>query len=315
MVPENLDPLSRLAIRFGSDKFGAHLYTPTYHRMFGHLRDQPLRVLEVGIGGYDTLKAGGSSLRMWAEYFPSARIVGLDISPKDLALPRRVTVVTGSQTDELLLQRLLDEHGPFDIVIDDGSHIVPHVLQTFRFLYPRLNPGAIYVVEDSQTSFMPFVGGHPDGQNTIFSLANAVVLSMHKREGHSVPADQPEVAAFGEMTTGVRVYRNLIVFERGDNTYPSNMAFSLADNQVGRVFALIEREAEDDPSPRGWISRIDMAIWGGDKQLAADLALRAAAANPGDVEVLAELVRLMEWAVRPAEIETIRGMLQRLGTS
>jgi hypothetical protein len=115
MVSESLDPLTRLAIRFGSDKFGAHLYTPIYHRMFNHLREQKLRILEVGIGGYDKPKAGGASLRMWAEYFPCSKIVGLDIAAKDIALPPRVTTVAGSQTDTGLLQRLLDDHGPFNI--------------------------------------------------------------------------------------------------------------------------------------------------------------------------------------------------------
>jgi hypothetical protein len=314
MISENLDPLTRLAIRFGSDKFGAHLYTPIYHSMFGHLRELPLRILEVGIGGYDKAKAGGASLRMWAEYFPCAKIVGLDIAAKDLALPPRVTTVTGSQTDPGLLQRLLDQHGPFDIVIDDGSHLVAHVLATFRFLYPRLDAGAIYVVEDTQTSFTPSAGGNAGGQDTIFSLAHSIVLSMHKLEGHLVAHDRPNLAIFGDITKQVSFYRNLIVFERGDNTYPSNLSFSLADKAVERVFASIEREAENNPSARDSMSRIDMAIWGGDRQKAADLALQAAAANTGDTEVLTELVRMMEWAGRWSEAKAIGTRMQSSGT-
>jgi hypothetical protein len=309
MVPDSLDPLSRLAIRFGSDKFGAHLYTPVYHRMFAPIRDKPLRLLEIGIGGYDKPKAGGASLRMWAEYFPSARVVGLDIAPKTLDLPPRITTVAGSQTDLDLLQRLFDEHGSFDIVIDDGSHIVEHVLTTFQFLYPRLHNGAIYVVEDTQTAFLPGAGGRPSGQDTIFSLAHAIVLSMHKLEGHVIAPDRPDLAMLGNLTETVSFHRNLIVFERGDNTYPSNFGLNLADNAVQRVLRLIEQEAAANPSSRAHLSRIDMAIWGRDGQKAADLAIQAAAANPGDAEVLTELVRMMETAGRPAEAQAINRLL------
>ena len=66
----DIDPLTALAIRHGTDKWGPHFYTPVYHELFAHLRDAAVRLLEIGIGGYGYQTVGGASLRMWADYFP-----------------------------------------------------------------------------------------------------------------------------------------------------------------------------------------------------------------------------------------------------
>jgi cephalosporin hydroxylase len=40
-----------------------------------------------------------------------------------------------------------------DIVIDDASHINDLTIQTFKIVFPYLKEGAIYVVEDTHTSY------------------------------------------------------------------------------------------------------------------------------------------------------------------
>lgn len=308
MTAKKLDPLSRLAVRHGPDKFGAHLYTPIYHKLFSQLRDMPVRILEIGIGGYETPTAGGGSLRMWADYFQFAKIVGLDTVAKDLDLPSRVSIVQGSQIDLALLQGITDEHGPFDIVIDDGSHVVDHALATFRFLYPRMPVGGIYVVEDTQTAFLPLTGGNPSGHDTIFSFAHAISLAMHRREGYAISPDD-ELAKLGDITHAISFYLNLIVFERGENDYPSNLNFQFDHAKVQEVYHSIEREAASNPASRDCLSRIDMAIWGHRPDTAVELAIRAANSYPGDRELLAELVRLMEWAGRNETADALRARL------
>ena len=94
------------------------MYTPMYHRHLAHLRRQPIRLLEIGIGGYDAgLQSGGSSLRMWRTWMPKSRIVGLDLDPRDFGEPR-VTTCVGDQTDRAFLRELVTREGPFDVVID-----------------------------------------------------------------------------------------------------------------------------------------------------------------------------------------------------
>ncbi|MFF4572801.1 hypothetical protein [Streptomyces sp. NPDC001410] len=53
--------LDELAARYGSDKWGAlRFYTPHYANHFGPLRHEPVRILEIGIGGYDSETLGAS---------------------------------------------------------------------------------------------------------------------------------------------------------------------------------------------------------------------------------------------------------------
>jgi hypothetical protein len=309
MRPARLDALTRAAIRSGSDKYGGHLYTPIYHELFAHLRENPLKLLEIGIGGYASVRAGGLSLKMWAEYFPFATIIGLDIEKKNLELPPRVQVVQGSQDDVALLARLSAEFGPFDIVIDDGSHIVQHMIASFQALYPLMADDAIYAIEDTQTSFLPKFGGGPEGRGTVFDLAHKVALEMHRLEGYVQPEPDPVIEEIAIMTRSVSVFRNIVVFRRGANTYPSNMRLDFANAEVLTVFDAIAAQDARDPSPTGVLSRINMLIWAGRHDEAEALAVGAADTFPRDLPLLFELKHMMEWANRPRPLERITAFI------
>ena len=146
-----IDPLSRLATLYGTDKFGYHDYTPVYHALLSGLTGRPLRMLEIGVGGYGDADRGGESLEMWRDFFPHGQITGIDIQKKRLDLGPRVAILQGSQVDPNFLAGVAAERGPFDIILDDGSHRNEHVIETFRLLWPGLVPGGHYIVEDVQT--------------------------------------------------------------------------------------------------------------------------------------------------------------------
>lgn len=153
------DPLTRLAILNGTDKFGYHDYTPHYFSLLKGLRDRPLNMLEIGVGGYGDPARGGESLATWRDFFPEAQITGLDIQEKTMDLGPRVRIVQGSQVDADCLSQIVAERGPFDVILDDGSHRNEHVVESFGLLFPTLKPGGIYLVEDVQTAFFPRFGG------------------------------------------------------------------------------------------------------------------------------------------------------------
>ncbi|GEM_PF-1152038 len=159
MTGRTIDPLTRLAIKYGTDKFGYHDYTPNYYALFRHLKDAPVRLLEIGVGGYQDADRGGESLEVWRDFFPNGQIVGLDIQKKEMDLGPRVTILQGSQVDAGFLAEAVRAHGPFDIIIDDGSHQNEHVVTSFGLLFQTLAAGGIYVAEDVQTSFFPRFGG------------------------------------------------------------------------------------------------------------------------------------------------------------
>jgi demethylmacrocin O-methyltransferase len=305
---QKLDPLTRAAIRHGTDKYGGHLYTPVYHSLFEKRRDEALKLLEIGVGGYEAPHAGGRSLRMWLEYFPYASITGLDISPKNIPLPPRARIYQGSQVEQGILTRLTAERGPFDIIIDDGSHAPEHMIGSFLLLYPNMAPDGIYIVEDTQTCFL----GKRNGNATIFSLAAQLALLMHSREGFAEPSIPPAFAHLGEITSSIAIHRNMIAFHRGANTYPSNHQLDFADPAVQSVFNNITAEAALNPSPDSTISRIDMLIWANRHTEAASLARQTAAAYPTESNLLHELERMMIWANQPEALADIRARLLAL---
>jgi hypothetical protein len=147
--------LTELALKHGSDKAGHHNYTPIYEKYFAPFRDQPITLLELGIGGYEFPDRGGASLKMWYEYFPKADIVGIDLHSKTGLSNERTWVYKASQTDHIFLEGLLKAHGNPNIIIDDASHINKLTIQSFVILFPLLAPGGIYVVEDIESSWAP----------------------------------------------------------------------------------------------------------------------------------------------------------------
>jgi hypothetical protein len=163
LAPSVRRDLTTLARVYWSDKAGAHSYTRHYQAHLGHLRRQPIRLLEIGVGGYESPTWGGASLRMWRDYFPRGEIHGLDIHEKRINEPR-IHVHQGDQSDEALLRGLARAHGPFDVIIDDGSHVNAHVRASFDALFgDYLKPGGFYVVEDLATAYAPDFGGGPVG--------------------------------------------------------------------------------------------------------------------------------------------------------
>jgi hypothetical protein len=145
--------LTELAQRYGSDKWGLHRYTPHYEDHFRHHRDKAVSLLEIGIGGHDRPDAGGASMRMWRQYFPRGQIYGIDVFDKSALDGSRLWTFRGHQGDESFLGKVLEETGPLDVIIDDGSHINRDVLTSFHYLFPRLRTGGVYVIEDLQTAY------------------------------------------------------------------------------------------------------------------------------------------------------------------
>lgn len=150
--------LSTLAMLFETDKL-EHGYIPAYESLLGGLQNKRFNLLEIGIGGFEGFTVGGESLRMWKAYFPHARIHGLDIEDRSAVAENRIAVWQGSQIDPEILARIHAAAGGFDVMIDDGSHRSEHIIATFQILFPRLNRGGLYFVEDTQTSYWPEFGG------------------------------------------------------------------------------------------------------------------------------------------------------------
>lgn len=167
--------LNILASLWDTDKGpGQHDYTRHYARHLRSRRRSVRCVLEVGIGGEAAAHIGGGSLRMWRNYFPRAHIYGVDRYEKKLDADARITALLADQSDACALRRAVDACPPFDLVVDDGSHIASHVITTFEVLFPKLRPGGYYAIEDLETAYLPAYGGGPPGAaDTAAALAKA----------------------------------------------------------------------------------------------------------------------------------------------
>ncbi len=219
--------LTDWAWHFKTDKWGGHWYTPHYERHLRHLRRQPITLLEIGVGGYDLVGEGGASLRMWERWLPRARIVGLDIEDKRWAAGGRIHVHQGNQVDATVLRAIVAEHGPIQVVIDDGSHRPEHIRETFRLLFPLLPDGAIYAIEDTQTSYWPAWGGSTDIDDpaTTIAFVKDLLDGLHHEE---MLIDRPS-SEIDRTVRAVHCYHNLVVIEKGDNSEGTNKAAAAGD--------------------------------------------------------------------------------------
>lgn len=164
--------LNKLAIIYGSDKFGGHEYTPHYMTHLKKFKFKRIKLLEIGVGGYKNPFKGGGSLRMWKKYFPFGKIFAIDIYDKSNIQERRIKIYQGSQVDKPFLEKVLNEIGEPEIIVDDGSHLNEHVIETFKILFPRLESGGVYCVEDTQTSYQESFNGDSKNLNNPQTMMN-----------------------------------------------------------------------------------------------------------------------------------------------
>jgi len=129
----------------GSPPGQFHCYGEAYEKYFLPLKDSELCLLEIGISinGHEV-----PSLCAWKDFFPNAKIVGMDIHDYRKLAIERVWITQGDQGDMEDLLNVSATHGPFDIIIDDGSHYPEHQLVSFGTLFNSLKSNGVYVVED-----------------------------------------------------------------------------------------------------------------------------------------------------------------------
>jgi hypothetical protein len=208
--------LDDLSARFGSDKWGGlHWYTPHYATHFAPLRHDPVTVLEIGIGGYEYESLGGESLYMWQRFFPRGLIYGMDLYAKPGVRGPRIRTIQGDQNDRGFLRSLGERLGPFDIVIDDGSHLNEHVRTSFEELYRFVRPGGYYVIEDLHTSYWPEFGGQvpPGSAQTSMGLLKDLLDELNVSEHAGAGLDRSQLAHPSE----VHAYHDIAFLRKGIN--------------------------------------------------------------------------------------------------
>jgi SAM-dependent methyltransferase len=165
MVDEVPTDLCEIMGRHGSDKGHKdilqckHNYTQQYHKLFRGMRDQAIRVFELGLGTnnpYLPSSMGvngvpGASLRGWKEYFPRAQVFGADIDRDILFSEDRIRTFYCDQTDPTVILNMWNEPAleqSFDIIVEDGLHEFNANVCFFENSFYKVKIGGYFIVED-----------------------------------------------------------------------------------------------------------------------------------------------------------------------
>lgn len=145
-------------IESGSDKYSTHHYERYYRRWLEPFRHKDnLKFVEIGA-------EQGRSINLWDNYFTKAELImglaydntqGRTISRLNQPISgttQRVHIMYGDQSKKETMDRI-KAMGPFDIIVDDGSHIPEHVVFSFFSLWSSVKEGGLYVIEDLETSY------------------------------------------------------------------------------------------------------------------------------------------------------------------
>ena len=180
-------------------------YFDIYERHLGRFRGTSPVMIEIGV-------MGGGSLSMWKEYLgASSRIIGLDINPEcKMHEADGIEVIIGSQDDPVVIDAIFSKYPKVDIILDDGSHIMHHMIASFELMYNRLQPNGVYIVEDTHTCYWNEYGGGLMRKGSFMEFVKHKmdeINAVHTR--NTLP-----ISEFTRSTDCIACYDSIVVFER-----------------------------------------------------------------------------------------------------
>jgi len=103
-------------------------------------------VLEIGVWK-------GASTASFFYYLTKAKFFAIDRNFKFNYYSKRINFIYCDTSSDKDLSKLKDyiqmnKINSFDIIIDDGSHVLSNILNNFIFFFNFLKSGGIYVIED-----------------------------------------------------------------------------------------------------------------------------------------------------------------------
>ena len=116
-----------------------------------------------------------------ADYFgPGCRIAGIDIDPACAAFADQdITIFIGDQAYQAILDHVLAQTGPPDIVLDDGGHDMRQQITSFETIYPAMRTPGVYMVEDAVTSLWGGSSADMLDGSTFLDRAFACCVALH----------------------------------------------------------------------------------------------------------------------------------------
>lgn len=122
-------------------------YRPVYEKYFKKIKDNKLKILEIGV-------AGGHSLASWYTYFKNSEIYGIDIKDESYLQysGKRLHYEQLDCLNNNHVENYIKKHGNFDIIIDDSYHDHPFFELNIKNFFKTLTSGGLYFLEDFKDS-------------------------------------------------------------------------------------------------------------------------------------------------------------------
>jgi len=125
-----------------------HGYSNFYDNHFKKFKSKQINLLEIG-------SYSGASAAAFSKYFKNINIFCLDINLSKFKFKsKNIHPFCIDANNQKMVSKFFKKVNffqsikEFDIIIDDGSHILGDILKSFRFFFKFLNKNAYYVIED-----------------------------------------------------------------------------------------------------------------------------------------------------------------------
>jgi hypothetical protein len=141
--------------------------------------NKQLKFLQLGLG-CNMSYGPDSNVKLWSTIFEGQTVDFWETDANATCVEQSrargqlngISVVSGDMSVQGTLQALIQQSGgAFDVIIDDGGHRTSAVLNALETLWPELNPGGWYFIEDVQAS------SNPDGLDQGFPPTTLVFQS------------------------------------------------------------------------------------------------------------------------------------------
>lgn len=154
---------------------------------------------------------------MWKRFLgPYSLIIGIDIDPTCKKIDQdQIIIEIGSQNDIAFLNKLTASYGPFDVVIDDGSHKMPDVTSTFKALYKSITKDGFYIIEDLHTAYWEEFGGGLNSLGSFIEFSKGVIDAMHLPYIRGEVAFDSFIKEVAYATRTITIADSIIVYEKG----------------------------------------------------------------------------------------------------
>lgn len=194
--------------------------SPNYSPIYESVANLTSRTRMLVIGSFY-----GDSVELWQNFLdPDSLIVGIDVDAKlvKIADSQGIHVRIGAEQTSSSLSEVAAEFGPFDVILDTGSHTSSHMVDCFRCLFvSALRDGGAYIVEGVDCDYRK---SYRDSPVSFIDLVRALIDAMHSKKvitsGTSPRKSSPDsmlevsVPTITPALRSIEIYQSVVIVRR-----------------------------------------------------------------------------------------------------